>query len=108
MALPLAMAITIWFIRPNEADIYRVQGGGRMIGTLHAKVWQLRTRPTLLLVIIGAVHEVLTSKPPHSMGLLMIIAVPRKINTEIDHLGLIVGLSTTVYMSHRLDADTYY
>ena len=79
-----------------------------MIGILHAKVWQLRTHPTLSLVIIGAVHEVLTSKPLHSMGLLMIIAVPRKINTEIDHLGLIVGSSTTVHMSHCFDADTYY
>ena len=38
----------------------------------------------------------------------MIIAVPRKMNTEIDHLGLSVGSSTMVYMSDRFDADTFY
>ena len=106
--MALLLAIPIRFIRPNEADIKRVQGGGKMIGTLHVKVWHRSTRPTLLLVTIGAVHEVLTSKPPHSMGLLMIIAVPRKMNTEIDHLGSSVGSSTMVYMSHRFDADTFY
>ena len=104
----LAMAITIRFIRPNEADIKRVQGGGKTIGTLHSKVWHRSTCPTLLLVTISAAHEVMTSKPPHSMGLLMIIAVPRKMNTEIDHLGSSVGSTTMVYMSHRFDADTSY
>ena len=108
MAPLLAMAITIQFIRPNEANIKRVQGGGETNETLHAKVWHRSTRPTLLLVTIGAVHEVLMSKPTHSMGLSMIISVPRKMNTEIDHLGSSVGSSTTVYMSHRFDADTSY
>ena len=60
----------------------------------------------LLLIIFDVVHEVLTSKPPHSMGLLMVIAVPRKIIAETDHLGSSVGSSTMVYMFHRFDADT--
>ena len=78
MALLLAMAKTIGFISPNEADIKRVQGRGETVGSLHAKVWHRPTLHTLLLFTIDAVHEVLTSKPPHSMGLLMIVTLPRK------------------------------
>ena len=78
MALLLAMAITIRFIRPNEADIKRVQGGGELFDHSMQRFGTLLTCPILLLIIIGAVHEVLTSKPPHSMGLLMIVALPRK------------------------------
>ena len=46
MALLLAMAKTIRFIRPNEADIKRVQGGRKTIGPLHAKVWHRHTLHT--------------------------------------------------------------
>ena len=83
MALLLAMANTIRFIRPNEADIKRVQGGGETVGPLHAKVWHRFTRPILLWITIDAVHEVLTSKPPHSMGLSMIVALPRKLTLRL-------------------------
>ena len=56
----------------------RVQGGRKTIWPLHAKVWHRHILHTLLLSTIDAVHEVLTSKPLHSMGLLMIVAFPRK------------------------------
>ena len=107
MALLLVMALTIRFIRPNEADNERVQGGRGTNWPLHAKVWHRHALHALLLFTINAIHEVLTSKPPHSMGLLMIVALPRKINTEIDHLGLIVGSSTTV-TSHIVSMQTTF
>ena len=48
------------------------------------------------------------SKPPHSMGLLMIITVPRKTIAETDHLGPCVDSSTMAYLFHHFDADTLY
>ena len=73
---------------------------------LHVKVMHHSTQPILLLIIIDAVHDFLMSKPPHSIGLLMVITVPRKIIAETDHLGSSVGSSTMVYMFHGSDADT--
>ena len=62
----------------------------------------------LLLVIIDAVHEVLTGKSPHLMRLLMFITVSRKTIAETDHLGTSVGSSKTVYMFHCLDGNIPY
>ena len=107
MAPLLAMTIRIRFIRPNKADNRRVQDG-ETIRSLHVNVMHRFACPILLLIIIDAVHEVLTSKPPHSMGLLIVITVPRKTIAETDHLDSSVGLSTTVYMFHHFDAYTLY
>ena len=108
MAPLLAMANTIRIIRPNEADITRVQGAVGRLRAPHAKVMHHVAHHTLLLIIIDAVHEVMTSKPPHSMRLLMFITISRGTTAETDHLGTSVDLSTTVYMFHRLDRNTIY
>ena len=80
MAPLLAMANMIRFIRPNEADFMRVQDAVGQFRALHVKVTHHVAHHLLLFVIIDAVHEVLTSKPLHSMGLLMFITAPRKNN----------------------------
>ena len=49
MALLLAMANTIRFIRPNEVDSARVQGVGGRLGSLHAKV--MHPAPSSHLVV---------------------------------------------------------
>ena len=104
----LAMAITIRFIRLNEADITRVQDAAGQFRPFHVKLMHHVAHHILLLVIINMVHEVLMSKPPHSMGLLMLITVSRKTIAETDHLGASVGSSTMVYMFHRFDENTPY
>ena len=91
-----------------EADITRVQDVAGRFRSLHVKLMHHVAHHILLLVIISAVHEVLTSRPPQSMGLLMLITVSRKIIAETDHLGASVGSSTMVYMFHRFDENTPY
>ena len=107
MAPLLAMANMIRFIRPNEADTMRVQDAVGRHRWLHVKLMHHVAHRILLLFSFGAVHEVLTSKPPQPKGLLMLITVSRKIIAETDHLGTIVGSSTTVYTFHRFDENTF-